>query len=318
MELPPEEIRRQSKEYNERNKETQIPGNNPSLSNAAVQRIRPQRSNTAGSIDSLASVATTATASSVRPQSVKFSNAPLETLHENLHARLRLFFSQKLDGRRIRVSIYLLPNGEETQEHCVAKGMLLSEVGGVFKSSITVPWTAGEPEGRRLRIRTELLTEQLVDETIDDQASLEKVMNRSDEATITVAHAHAPIRVISDIDDTIKATHVLGGIKAVFRNVFTRPHEELTVEGMRDWYQEMHEKGACFHFVSNSPYELFGVLREYLKVAGYPPGSIRLKEYGGGSSLLGGLWEPAGQRKRNGVEEVLRVCAALNGTLQAS
>ena len=314
VELPPEEIRRQSKEYNERNKETQVPGNHPSLTNAAVQRIRPQRSNTAGSIDSLASVATTATASSVRPPSVKFSNASLETLHENLHARLRLFFSQKLDGRRIRVSIYLLPNGEETQERCVAKGTLLSEVGGVFKSSITVPWTAGEPEGRRLRIRTELLTEQLVDETIDDQASLEKVMNRSDEATITVAHAHAPIRVISDIDDTIKATHVLGGIKAVFRNVFTRPHEELTVEGMRDWYQEMHEKGACFHFVSNSPYELFGVLREYLKVAGYPPGSIRLKEYGGGSSLLGGLWEPAGQRKRNGVEEVLRVHAAVNGS----
>ena len=35
---------------------------------------------------------------------------------------------------------------------------------------------------------------------------------------------------------------------------------------------------------------------------------MRLKEYGGGGgSVLGGLWEPAGQRKRGGVEEILRV-----------
>jgi hypothetical protein len=38
------------------------------------------------------------------------------------------------------------------------------------------------------------------------------------------------------------------------------------------------------------------------------PGSVRLKEYGGGSgSLFGGLWEPAGELKRNGVEEILKV-----------
>lgn len=306
VELTPEEVRRQRKEYDERNKGAQIPGSRIQPVNTPVERIRPGRSLTNASVDSLASVATTSTVSSTRAPSVHFSDASLETLHSNLHARLRLFFSQKLEGRRVRVSIFLLPSAQETQEKCVAKGMLVSEVGGVFRSSISVPWTGGEPDGRQLRIRTELLTE-LVDETIDDQASLDKVMNRSDEATITVAHAHAPIRVISDIDDTIKATHVLGGIKAVFRNVFTRPHEELTVEGMREWYQEMHGKGACFHFVSNSPYELFGVLREYLKVAGYPSGSIRLKEYGGGSSLLGNLWEPAGSRKRNGVEEILRV-----------
>lgn len=311
IEVPPEELRRQSKEYNERNKEAQLPKAVPYPVYGSLERSRPGRSMTNASMDSLASVATTSTVNSLRAPSVKFSDASLETLHDNLHTRLRLFFSQKLEGRRVRVSIYLLPTEHEAQEACVAKGMLVSEAGGIFKSSITVPWTAGDPSGRRLRIRTELLTEQLVDETIDDQASLEKVMNRSDEATITVAHAHAPIRVISDIDDTIKATHVLGGIKAVFRNVFTRPHEELTVEGMKDWYSEMHDKGACFHYVSNSPYELFGVLREYLKVAGYPSGSIRLKEYGGGSSLLGNLWEPAGQRKRNGVEELLRVSNCL-------
>lgn len=62
-----------------------------------------------------------------------------------------------------------------------------------------------------------------------------------------------------------------------------------------------------FHYLSNSPYEIFGVLRDYLKTTGFPPGSIRLKEYGGGSSLLGGLWESAASRKRGGAEEILRV-----------
>lgn len=64
---------------------------------------------------------------------------------------------------------------------------------------------------------------------------------------------------------------------------------------------------ASFHYLSNSPYEIFGVLRDYLKTTGFPPGSIRLKEYGGGSSLLGGLWESAASRKRGGAEEILKV-----------
>lgn len=64
---------------------------------------------------------------------------------------------------------------------------------------------------------------------------------------------------------------------------------------------------ARFHYLSNSPYEIFGVLRDYLKTTGFPPGSIRLKEYGGGSSLLGGLWESAASRKRGGAEEILKV-----------
>lgn len=62
-----------------------------------------------------------------------------------------------------------------------------------------------------------------------------------------------------------------------------------------------------FHYLSNSPYEIFGVLRDYLSVTGFPPGSMRLKEYGGGSSLLGGLWESAASRKRGGAEELLKV-----------
>lgn len=177
-------------------------------------------------------------------------------------------------------------------------------------------------------MRTELLQDALdgAEATVDDQRSHDQAMKRCDDAVVALTASSAPIRVISDIDDTIKMTHVLGGMKTVIRNVFTRPHEELQCDGMKDWYWDMYERGACFHFVSNSPFELFGVLREYLQVAGFPPGksdarswritgltwlasgSMRLKEYGGGNgSLFGGLWEQAGARKRGGLEEILRV-----------
>lgn len=97
---------------------------------------------------------------------------------------------------------------------------------------------------RKLRVRTELLSEFEETETIDDEATLQAVMKRSDEASVGLSHAHAPVRVISDIDDTIKITHVLAGMKAIMRNVFTRPHDELVVPGMQEWYWNMHERGA--------------------------------------------------------------------------
>jgi phosphatidate phosphatase APP1 len=273
--MPPEELQDQLKTYNERHKDIQAPTTErpvtlPPPQSASTLRP-PKRQDTASSIASTSSTVSKA----AKITNVTYSQANLETLHDNLNARLRLFFSQKLVGRRIRVSIFLQPQ-ESEPEKLIAKGTLMTELGGVFKSAICVPWQNGEPAGRKLRVRTELLTDQVEEETIDDQSSLDRVMARSDEASVGVTHAHAPIRVISDIDDTIKATHVLAGIKSVFRNVFTRPHEELTVDGMQQWYRSMQEEGACFHYVSNSPFELFGVLREYMLASGYPPGmSVR-------------------------------------------
>lgn len=216
--------------------------------------LTPRRSDTLSSISSIASSTTTSTSFAVA-----YSNAPLQVLHDNLHARLRLFFSQKLVGRRIRVAVYLLPPAAERhpsssssasqpstqndREICIAKGTLITEAGGVFKSTITVPWNGENPHRRKLRVRTELLSE-IEEETIDNEKALEAVMNRSDEASVGLSHARTKIRVISDIDDTIKLTHVLAGIKSIVRNVFTRPHDELVVPGMQEWYWTLYEKGA--------------------------------------------------------------------------
>lgn len=266
VELPPEQVKKQEKSYQERIKHEQLadgvlPESINPLRQAAqgqatiAESFRPRRSDTVSSVASdTFSIASSSTV-------VPFSSAPLHVLHDNLHTRLRFFFSQKLVGRRIRVSVYLLPlvvtasapsssstsssSTSPASEVCIARGTLLTEVGGVFKSSLSVPWTGGDPRMRKVRVRTELLSDN-EDETIDDQQSLEAVLNRSDEASVGLSHAHTKIRVISDIDDTIKLTHVLAGIKAIMRNVFTRPHDELVVPGMQEWYWALYEKGASY------------------------------------------------------------------------
>jgi phosphatidate phosphatase APP1 len=74
------------------------------------------------------------------------------------------------------------------------------------------------------------------------------------------------LSIVSDIDDTIKVTHVPAGKKTILRNTFL--NEFQAAAGMRDRYQQMiADAGAaadvCFHYVSGSPWQLFDVLSEF-------------------------------------------------------
>ncbi|KAF8586371.1 hypothetical protein K439DRAFT_1387305 [Ramaria rubella] len=122
--------------------------------------------------------------------------------------------------------------------------------------------------------------------------------------TLSLSVPHVPVRLISDIDDTIKHAGVLLGAKNVFRNVFVRQLDELIVHSMVDWYRDLWQKGVRFHYVSNSPYELLPVLTEFFHVSSLPQGSIKLKSYAA-RSLLPALLSPPAARKRQGVIEVL-------------
>ncbi|KAH9809275.1 hypothetical protein DFH28DRAFT_1189146 [Melampsora americana] len=47
------------------------------------------------------------------------------------------------------------------------------------------------------------------------------------------------MRHYKNIDDTIKSTNVLSGMKTVLRNVFLHKFEEVKVTGMSSWYQSL-------------------------------------------------------------------------------
>lgn len=55
--------------------------------------------------------------------------------------------------------------------------------------------------------------------------------------------------MISDLDDTVKRTDLVGGLREVFRNVFCRDVTELEVEGMGALYRSMVPDVQGFHYV---------------------------------------------------------------------
>lgn len=111
------------------------------------------------------------------------------------------------------------------------------------------------------------------------------------------------ITVISDIDDTIKHSAISGGAREIFRNVFIRDLSDLTIDGVREWYKRMESMDVKFHYVSNSPWQLFPVLTKYFSTAGLPAGSFHLKQYSG---MLAGIFEPVAERKKGTLEKIMR------------
>lgn len=111
------------------------------------------------------------------------------------------------------------------------------------------------------------------------------------------------ISLISDIDDTVKRSNISLGAKEIFRNTFVRELHDLTISGVREWYNKLHSMGVAFHYCSNSPWQLFPVLASYFMIAGLPPGSLHLKQYSG---MLQGIFEPVAERKRDTLDRLLR------------
>ncbi|KAG8942243.1 hypothetical protein FRC03_003495 [Tulasnella sp. 419] len=68
-------------------------------------------------------------------------------------------------------------------------------------------------------------------------------------AAIDIPITSAAVRLISDIDDTVKVAEVLKGVKTIFQNVFVKSLEELVIPGMGEWYTSLSQKGVRFHYV---------------------------------------------------------------------
>lgn len=113
----------------------------------------------------------------------------------------------------------------------------------------------------------------------------------------------AGVSVISDIDDTIKHSAIGSGAKEIFRNTFIRELGDLHIEGVKEWYGKMADLGVRFHYVSNSPWQLYPVLVTFLAGAGLPKGSFHLKQYSG---MLQGIFEPVAERKKGTLERIIR------------
>jgi hypothetical protein len=82
------------------------------------------------------------------------------------------------------------------------------------------------------------------------------------------------VSVISDIDDTVKVSEVLDRRKLI-QNTFLLPFRE--VAGMAELYRDWARRGAAFHFVSASPWQLYEPLADFAQQAGFPPSTYHLR-----------------------------------------
>ena len=124
-------------------------------------------------------------------------------------------------------------------------------------------------------------------------------LSATDEIHVTEPHG---VSLISDVDDTIKHSAIGAGAREVFRNVFIRDLGDLHIDGVKEWYTDLANRGVKLHYVSNMPWQLFPVLMSFLNGAGLPKGSFHLKHYTG---MLQGIFEPVAERKKGTLDRII-------------
>jgi phosphatidate phosphatase APP1 len=114
----------------------------------------------------------------------------------------------------------------------------------------------------------------------NEQAAVLPLEVCSSEGCVAAGHAYLlpeqGVSVISDIDDTLKHSHV-GCKRTLLANTFLRPFE--TIPGMAGLFREWAAAGAAFHYVSSSPWQLYEHLSAHLATEGFPHGSFHLRSF---------------------------------------
>lgn len=111
--------------------------------------------------------------------------------------------------------------------------------------------------------------------------------------------------VISDIDDTVKLTGVIGDKRVLMNRMLVGNINTWIIPSVVKWFQDLKAKSdTTFHYVSNSPWQLFTLINQYFNVVNLPPGSVHLKQYSG--NIIASLMEPSSSRKSNTLKKILR------------
>lgn len=114
--------------------------------------------------------------------------------------------------------------------------------------------------------------------------------------------AQTGISVISDIDDTVKISHVTDR-KRLLEHTFLLDFS--VVEKMPELYEVWGDSGASFHFVSSSPWQLYAPLDEFLGEAGFRDFTLSLKAVRFRDETLFDLFKKGTETKPKAIERIL-------------
>jgi hypothetical protein len=140
----------------------------------------------------------------------------------------------------------------------------------------------------------------------DGRIALEVVMPAGDHRRFTTRAWLLPptgLSVISDIDDTLRHSQVQDR-RELLLNTFARPF--AAIPGMAARFRALAAiPGTHFHYVSASPLQLYPALEAFLVEAGFPEGSLHLRETTSWRSLLSAGSGSRGH-KRAAISRLLR------------
>lgn len=131
------------------------------------------------------------------------------------------------------------------------------------------------------------LTETLVEMSltlIDCPTCPDNLEQVTSTAKIIVPPITAQYGIISDLDDTVIQTNVANILKMARNTFFKNSRTRLPFEGVAAFYQALqHGTNQGFNpifYVSNSPWNLYDLLRDFFDVRGIPLGPFFLRDLG--------------------------------------
>lgn len=104
-------------------------------------------------------------------------------------------------------------------------------------------------------------------------------------ARVLVPSANVRFGIISDIDDTVISSNVTNKLKMILTVVLSNEHTRKPFEGVAGFYRALHrgasggEENPIF-YVSNSAWNLYTVLLEFLNLQKIPLGPLLLRDFG--------------------------------------
>lgn len=109
--------------------------------------------------------------------------------------------------------------------------------------------------------------------------------------------------LISDIDDTVKLTGVIGDKRELMHRLLLGDLLSWNIPPVIAWYKALlAQSDITFHYVSNSPWQLFSLISQYFDAVQLPPGSVHLKQYTG--NIISSLMEPSSSRKKKSLFKI--------------
>ncbi|NNF34238.1 MAG: DUF2183 domain-containing protein [Saprospiraceae bacterium] len=96
-----------------------------------------------------------------------------------------------------------------------------------------------------------------------------------------VPSSKATYGIISDIDDTILVTDVHSPVRMIYNSLIKNPFQRQAFNGIKEFYKEKTVQGHNpVFYLSNSPWNLYQNIKQFLDIQMLPKGPILLRDYG--------------------------------------